>query len=64
MTLPLIIVLVFFAVTFLIGIIDRKKVTIEDYWVNGRKTNKFVLVVKGTPFLNTQYLREFFVSPA
>ncbi|MFH1173208.1 MAG: sodium:solute symporter family protein [bacterium] len=44
MTLPLIIVLVFFAVVFLIGIIDRRKVTIEDYWVNGRKTNKFVLV--------------------
>ncbi len=40
----LIIVAIFFIVTFLIGIIDRKKVRIEDYWVNSRKTNKFALV--------------------
>lgn len=35
---------IFFAITFLIGIWDRKKVKLEDYWVNARKTNKFVLV--------------------
>src|SRR3989338_6240758 len=34
----------FFLVTFLIGLAERKKLTIEDYWVNGRKTNKFILV--------------------
>lgn len=40
----LIIVGIFFLVTFLIGVIDRKKVTIQDYWVNGRRTNKFILI--------------------
>jgi len=35
---------IFFAITFLIGIWDRKKVKLDDYWVNARKTNKFVLV--------------------
>lgn len=44
MTLPLIIVSIFFLIIFLIGVIERKKITIEDYWVNSRKTNKFFLV--------------------
>lgn len=35
---------IFFFITFAIGIWERKKLTIEDYWVNSRKTNKFVLV--------------------
>jgi len=35
---------IFFAIVFLIGIWDRKKVGLADYWVNSRKTNKFVLV--------------------
>lgn len=40
----LLIVAFFFIAVFLIGIIERKKITIDDYWVNSRKTNKFVLV--------------------
>lgn len=43
-TLDLGIVSIFFLITFVIGIWERKKLTIEDYWVNSRKTNKFVLV--------------------
>ena len=43
-TVDLFIVATFFIATFLIGIIDRKKVRIEDYWVNSRKTNKFALI--------------------
>ena len=43
-TVDLIIVAIFFIIIFLIGIIDRKKVKIEDYWVNSRKTNKFALI--------------------
>lgn len=35
---------VFFAITFVIGVWDRKRVSLDDYWVNSRKTNKFVLV--------------------
>ncbi|MEK7642323.1 MAG: hypothetical protein AAB392_00805, partial [Patescibacteria group bacterium] len=35
---------IFFFITFVIGIWERKKLTIEDYWVNSRRTNKFVLV--------------------
>ncbi len=35
---------VFFLVTFLIGIIERKKITLDDYWINSRRTNKFVLI--------------------
>lgn len=34
----------FLLITFLIGVVDRKNLTLEDYWVNGRKTNRFVLV--------------------
>ncbi len=44
MSIDLIIVGVFFAVIFLIGIFERKKVTLDDYWVNSRKTNRFVLI--------------------
>ncbi|OGB73384.1 hypothetical protein A3K24_00705 [candidate division Kazan bacterium RIFCSPHIGHO2_01_FULL_44_14] len=35
---------IFFLIIFLIGVWDRKKVGLADYWVNSRKTNKFVLV--------------------
>jgi len=38
------VILLFFAIVFLIGIVEKKKVTLEDYWVNGRKTGKYVLV--------------------
>lgn len=33
----------FFLVVFLIGVVDRKRVTIDDYWVNSRKTKPWVL---------------------
>ncbi|MBU1092506.1 sodium:solute symporter family protein [Patescibacteria group bacterium] len=35
---------IFFAIIFVIGVWDRKKVQLEDYWVNARKTNKYILV--------------------
>ena len=44
LSLDLIIVLAFFLIIFIIGIIDRKKLTIEDYWVNSRKTGLFALI--------------------
>jgi len=44
MSIDLFIIALFFLVVFLIGILDRKKVTIDDYWVNSRRTNKWVLV--------------------
>lgn len=34
----------FFLVVFLIGVIDRKRLTIDDYWVNSRRTKPWVLV--------------------
>ena len=43
-SIDLIIVLLFFIILFFIGLLERKKVTLEDYWVNSRKTNKFILV--------------------
>jgi len=42
--IDIIIVIIFFLVTLIIGVIDRKKVTLEDYWVNGRRTSTFVLI--------------------
>ncbi len=44
LSLDLIIVLAFFLIIFIIGIIDRKKLTIEDYWVNSRRTGTFALI--------------------
>ena len=38
------IVLLFLLITFIIGIIDRKKITLEDYWVNGRRTGTIFLI--------------------
>lgn len=35
---------VFFLIVFLIGVIDRKRVTIDDYWVNSRQTKPWILV--------------------
>jgi len=42
--ITLTIVLVFFIIIFLIGVLDRKRVTIDDYFVNSRKTKPWVLV--------------------
>jgi len=39
-----IIVGLFFIIVFAIGLYERKKLTIEDYWVNNRNTGKFTLV--------------------
>lgn len=38
-----IIVVSFFIITLVIGIWDKKKTTLDDYWVNGRKTSSFFL---------------------
>jgi len=43
-TLDLWIIGLFFLIIFAIGLFERKKLTIEDYWVNSRRTNKFILV--------------------
>ena len=43
-SIDLVIVGIFFIAIFLIGILERKKITISDYWVNSRKTNKWILV--------------------
>lgn len=48
LSVDFIIVGIFFAAIFLIGILERKKITIDDYWVNSRKTNKFILVATVT----------------
>lgn len=40
----LIIVAIFFLVVLAIGFWERKKITLDDYWVNSRKTNKFILI--------------------
>ena len=42
--IDLIIIAVFLIITFILGIKERKKITIDDYWVNNRRTNKFVLI--------------------
>jgi len=34
----------FLLITFIIGLIERKKLTLDDYWVNNRKTNRWVLL--------------------
>lgn len=44
MWIDLLIVGMFFLITFIIGVVDRKKITLEDYWVNGRKTGTFVFI--------------------
>ena len=38
------VVILSLVIVFIIGIIDRKKVTLEDYWVNGRRTGFFVFI--------------------
>jgi SSS family solute:Na+ symporter len=43
LSLDLLIVLTFFLLTFGIGLLERRKITLDDYWVNRRRTNKFVL---------------------
>lgn len=42
--LDIIIIAIFFIVIFYLGIRERKKLSLDDYWVNSRKTNKFVLI--------------------
>ena len=42
--IDIIIVAIFFLVTLIVGLIERKKITLEDYWVNSRKTKTFFLV--------------------
>ncbi len=48
LSIDFIIVGVFFLAVFLIGVLERKKITIDDYWVNARKTNKFILIATVT----------------
>ena len=43
-TIDLLIVIIFFLVVFFIGFLERKSINIDDYWVNSRKTNKFILI--------------------
>ena len=43
-SIDLIIVIIFFLTIFFIGFLDRKKTTLEHYYVNNRKTNKYILV--------------------
>ncbi|KKT90520.1 MAG: Na+/proline symporter [Candidatus Jorgensenbacteria bacterium GW2011_GWA2_45_13] len=43
-TLDLWIVGIFFLIIFAIGVFERKKLTIDDYWVNSRKTKKLIIV--------------------
>ncbi len=47
-TIDLIIVAVFFLIIFAIGLFERKKLSLDDYWVNSRKTNKFILIATVT----------------
>ena len=42
--IDLLIVLAFLIVIFFIGIKQRKKISLEDYWANSRNTNTFTLV--------------------
>lgn len=42
--IDIIIVALFFAIVVAIGLIDRKKITLDDYWVNSRKTKSFFLI--------------------
>jgi hypothetical protein len=43
-SIDFIIVAIFFIAIFVIGFLERKKLTIDDYWVNSRKTKKLVIV--------------------
>jgi SSS family solute:Na+ symporter len=42
--IDIIIVALFFIITIVIGVVDKKKINLEDYWVNGRKTKTFFLI--------------------
>ena len=42
--IDIIIVTIFFLIVIIIGFIERKKITLEDYWVNSRRTKTFFLV--------------------
>jgi len=43
-TIDYIIIGVFFVTIFCIGLYERKKLSLSDYWVNSRKTSPFVLI--------------------
>lgn len=43
-SIDFLIVIIFFILTIIIGLIGKKKLTLDDYWVNSRKTNKFALI--------------------
>src|SRR3989344_1419519 len=43
-SIDFIVVAIFFAIIFIIGFGERKKLTLEDYWVNARKTKKWIIV--------------------
>src|SRR3989344_7716489 len=42
--IDIIIVAIFFLIVIIIGFIERKKINLEDYWVNSRNTKTFFLV--------------------
>ena len=42
--IDIIIVAIFFLITIVVGFVERKKITLEDYWVNSRKTKTFFLI--------------------
>ncbi|MBI4159500.1 sodium:solute symporter family protein [Candidatus Woesearchaeota archaeon] len=48
LSVDLIIVLLFLILIFIVGLFERKKINLDDYWVNSRKTNKFVLIATVT----------------
>ena len=48
LSIDMLIVVIFFIATFIIGLVERKKISLDDYWVNSRKTNKFVLIATVT----------------
>ncbi len=43
-SIDLLIVAIFFVIVFIVGFFERKKLTIDDYWVNSRKTNRLVII--------------------
>ncbi len=44
LSIEFIIVAIFFIIIFTIGFLERKKITIDDYWVNNRNTSKLVII--------------------
>jgi SSS family solute:Na+ symporter len=42
--IDIIIVALFFIIIIIVGLVEKKKINLEDYWVNSRKTKTFFLV--------------------